>query len=216
MLMSALGAALLLAGCGGGNGRADAAQEAGGAPDGALADGGPDAGADVAASCTALVPDGALTLSTTLMPSSPPPEAPAGGTIENGVYFRTAAIFYVASTCTLLPGAPAATAVRFTATSATAGVIDVAQAIAVPGEQHLIAFSSSYAITGTTMTQTLRCYTLDGADVTIRDGGIHVGDVTTASYTATPAEIRLYAPLGAAVDAAAGSCGTELTVLQKQ
>ncbi|HEY7376499.1 MAG TPA: hypothetical protein VIF57_30350 [Polyangia bacterium] len=199
-LRTALGVAFLLAGCGGGAGPAGAAQ---------------DASADVAATCTTLVPDGALTVSDALMPMSPPPDPPAGGTIANGLYFRTASLFYVESTCTLLPGAPSAMAVRFTAASATAGVIDVAQVVSVPGEQHLAASSFSYTIAGTTMTRTLRCATLDGADATTSDGGAHVGDVSSASYTAVPTGLRLYVPLPA-VDPAAGSCGTGLTVFQKQ
>ena len=66
------------------------------------------------------------------------------------------------------------------------------------------------------ITQTLRCFTVDGADATTLDGGARAGDVKSPFYTATPSEIRFYAPIGAVVDSGTGNCGTELVVLQKQ
>ena len=91
----------------------------------------------------------------------------------------------------------------------------MALSVTVPGEQHLAALSYSYTVAGTTMTRTLRCYTLDGVDGATIDGGIQAGTVTSASYTATATEIRLFAPLGTPT-AGGPSCGTEVLVFQKQ
>jgi len=205
MLMSAVGV-VVLAGCGGGNGRADAALEGGG--------GGADG--DAGGICSSLVPGAAAaTFAATTMPA-PAPDVAAGGTITTGTYFRTSAILYVAPNCTVLPAAPAAAAFRFTATSAMAGIVEMALAVTAAGEQHLIASSSSYTLAGTTMTRTLGCYVVDGVDATTIDGGVSPGLVTSDSYTATATEIRTYAPLGPAFDAGVGSCGTEVLIFQKQ
>lgn len=203
MLMSAVGV-VLLAGCGGSNGRADAAPEGGGGANG-----------DAGGICSSLVPPAAATFAATTMPA-PAPDVAVGGTITSGTYFPTSAILYVVPTCTVLPAAPAAAALRFTASSATAGIVEMALAVTVQGEQHLIASSSSYTLAGTTMTRTLGCYWLDGVDATTGDGGVSPGQVTSDSYTATATEIRTYATLGPAFDAGTGSCGTEVLVLQKQ
>jgi hypothetical protein len=202
LLFSVFGVLGLLAGCGGGNGRSDASQEAGGG----------DATVDGGGSCTTLVPGGAPTVASTMMPMSALTEVPAGGTITNGTFFRTSQTLYVVPSCTVLLGVPTATAFRITSTSASAGVMDIATAATAGGEQHLATLSWSYTTAGTTMTHTVLCYTLDGATP---DGGTPPGEVTASAYTATPTEIRFYTPLGSPTDGGS-SCGTEVVVLQKQ